>query len=96
MDKQDKERLVEIRNSMRDMLEEAGNIIRRDNSEVYRRAKYTWIGNIDAAIGGGNFISNDLNMKKTLIELYIDPDLNEQEDDEEYDDEDEDEDESKD
>lgn len=48
---EDHERLVEIKDEMKNMLEEAKELIRRNASDwVYQRAKSYWIGHIAQAL----------------------------------------------
>lgn len=80
MDKEEKDRLRHIRQEMIDLLEEAKNIIRQHSGrEIYNRAKHTWIGHLDVALGGGAFVdTHDNTFEKTLRELGIPTDINEE------------------
>lgn len=85
LDKEDYDRLVDIRVEMMDLLEEAKNIIRMSgNRSVYERAKSYWIGHVDAGLGEGNYVDTyEYTMAKTIAEL--DP-VPEEELEEEWDD----------
>ena len=66
-------RLSEIRGSMMELLDEAKNLLRREASQdVFNRAKHTWIGNADVALGGGEFVdTHSHTFRKTLGELGV-------------------------
>lgn len=70
LNKQDHERLIEVREEMMNLLEEAKNIIQSSGERfLLEEAKAYWIGHIDSAIGGGNYIDNVCTMEKTIIAL---------------------------
>jgi hypothetical protein len=77
------ERLTEIREQMMELLEEAKNIIRQDAPRhTYERAKAYWIGHIDTALGGGNYVDTyDVTFEKTLNEIPVESDEDEEESD---------------
>jgi len=66
----DYQRLCEIREEMMALLEEVKTSLRHADHHVYERAQYTWIGNLDVALGGGSFMDTyDHTFEKTLKEL---------------------------
>jgi hypothetical protein len=79
-------RLQEIHDELRDLLEEAKNIVRRGEDEnEYERAKATWIGNIDTALDkDGDFLTGPTRtMQDTIDHLEPDEEDGEYEEDEE-------------
>jgi len=86
MNKEDVERLEDIRAEMMDLLDEAKNIIRQSgNKSVYERAKAYWIGHIDSGLGGGDYVDTyDYTFEKTIKELQNETQENEEEDDNEH------------
>jgi hypothetical protein len=73
IDDADFDRLVEIRQEMMALLNEAKNTLRMSvghKSSIYQRAESYWIGHIDSALGGGDFVDTyNYTFKKTLYEL---------------------------
>ena len=75
MNAESKKRLCEIRSEMIDLLSEAKDILRRGDRPIHERAKAYWIGQIDAALGGGDYVDSMVSFVTTLNELGIkDPD----------------------
>lgn len=88
MDKADKERLRAIRQEMVDLLEEASDILRQNDRIIYNHVKHTWIGNLDVALGEGNFVDrHSETFAKTLkslgIPICLDEDIEEDEEEDE-------------
>lgn len=64
---EDIDRLKEIRTTMFDLLDEAKNLVRQHASkQEHERAKAYWFGQIDAALGDGEYFSDTHNMQKTI------------------------------
>lgn len=64
---EDIDRLREINEEMFDLLEESQNLIRRSGCKFeYERARAYWIGHIDSALGGRNFLPDRATMKETI------------------------------
>lgn len=77
---------------MKDLLEEAKNLVRMNaDKSTYERAKAYWIGEIDIGLGGGDYVDTyHHTFEKTLKELGIPSDLDEdtEEDDNDVEEED--------
>jgi hypothetical protein len=61
---------------MQELLSEASNLLQRNNQRAYEAAKSYWIGHIDIALGGGNYVDTHAQtFEKTLKEIGVeDPD----------------------
>ena len=82
MDIEDHQRLVEIRQEMMDLIEEASNLVRQADKHEYERAKAYWIAHIECALEKIN--PYDKTMEDTIRALEP---CEEEEEEEEYEDE---------
>jgi hypothetical protein len=70
VNKQDHDRLKEIREEMLHLVDEAKRIISNDDKSVYERARVYWVGNILHALDDGNYITKyDYTMQNTIDDL---------------------------
>ncbi len=85
MDKIEHDRLVAIREEMLVLFEEAKSLMRMHTSPgQYQRIKYTWVGNLDVALGDGDFVDTHTEtFKKTLDDLTPSEEEEEEEEEEE-------------
>ena len=80
---EDHERLVEIKDEMKNMLEEAKELIRRNASDwVYNRAKSYWIGHIAMALDEEHdFMGSDgVTFQNTIDEVEVEGNMEDEED----------------
>lgn len=68
MDKVALKELVEMREQMKDLLQNVKDHLRQNAPRsTYEQAKAYWIGHIDVALGGGDFVDTfDMTFEKTL------------------------------
>jgi len=85
IDRENFKRLKEIKSTMEDLIEEAGNIVRcSGDKHEYERAKAYWIGHIEGALN--NINPYDTTMAQTIKALNPGEEEDEDFDDEEDDD----------
>lgn len=82
--RQDVERLAEVRKEMIDLAEEAKNLIRVNGERIdLERAKAYYLGSILAALDNGEYMESNT-LKKYLEDLGYDTDSESFEEEEEY------------
>lgn len=81
LDQSDWERLQEIRDELKDLIEEAGNLVRMSGDRfAYERAKAYWLGYMQNAIDGKPLIPCDMDETIRSLEPGEESDEEEEED----------------
>ena len=78
------DRLREIQDEMATLLEEAKDLVRKQNKFAWERARSYWVGHISEALGGdyNDYVGKSMcSMEDTIAELDGESDEDEDEDD---------------